>query len=104
MTDSKKISWTEVEDKICCQAFLEEYVFLKKDTDVEKVLDDIKDYENFIERDRSSIRMRLQNIKALVEELHIQNTARITPLNNAASQTRRILQEELKKMTEGKSR
>ena len=88
------MNWSENEDKLCCSTIISEYVIVLGAKDIEIVL--IKDNEIFGGRDIGSIRMRFQNIKALLEEFNIKNTLPLKPLKNVAKQTRTILKEELK--------
>ena len=90
------MNWSENEDKLCCSTIISEYVIVLGSKDIEIVLNGIKDNEVFGGRDIGSIRMRFQNIKALLEEFNIKNTLPLKPLKNVAKQTRTILKEELR--------
>lgn len=92
----KRIPWAVAEDEICCKMCVDLYVVRKEVIDIEKCVERIKDYSEMQERDKSSVRMRIQNIKALLEDLGIENTLDIRLLNNAAKQTRDVLEECLK--------
>lgn len=90
------MNWTIEEERICCENIVSTYVISKATTDVEDVLQKIKLYPEFAMRDIGSIRMRIQNIKALLEEFEIQNTLTLKPLRNVAKQTREVLLDNLK--------
>lgn len=89
--------WTLEEDRICCEICVREFVKIKNDLTSEECLTLIQEHEEISKRDRSSIRMRLQNIKSLLEEWEISNNLPLKSLTNAAKQTRDILAEELLK-------
>ncbi len=83
--------WSIKEDELCCKAVVDEYVIGKKETRREHFLALVHANKDISKRDKSSIRMRVQNIKALLEELGIPNTLELKPLANAAQQTRACL-------------
>lgn len=86
-----RTKWNKEEDEICCKAIVDEYVIAKRNTSVEDCIKQIHANADISERDISSIRMRIQNIKGILVELDISNTLDITPLANAAMQTRACL-------------
>lgn len=90
------MNWSQDEDRLCCKKIISEYVNQAGSKDVETVLAEIKNNVLFKGRDIGSIRMRFQNIKALLIELNIKNTLPLHPLKNVAKQTRTVLKEELK--------
>lgn len=87
----QKNKWSEDEDKIICKICVDEYVLKKGSLDIESCLDKIMSTKNFENHGRGSVRMRIQNIKAVLDDLKIPNTIPITALSNAATQTRKIL-------------
>ena len=73
------MNWSENEDKLCCSTIISEYVIVLGAKDIEIVLNGIKDNEIFGGRDIGSIRMRFQNIKALLEEFNIRSKFKFFP-------------------------
>lgn len=90
------MEWNIREDEVCCRVCVEKYVVEKRHIDIELCLEIIKKNPVISQRNTKSIRMRIQNIKALLNEWKIENTLDISPLNHASSQTRRCLQRILK--------
>lgn len=84
--------WTVEEDVCCCKVCIDLYVVQKEKVYIEECVEKIKSCSEMNGRDKGSIRMRVQNIKALLKELKIQNTLDVRPLANAAKQTRDILE------------
>lgn len=92
------MNWAMEEDRICCKAVIDEYILKLEDTDKNIFLKNLKrNHEEFSNREIGAIRMRLQNIKAVLEKLHIKNTLPLSPLSNFSPQTEKILKEELSK-------
>ena len=91
------MNWTEEEETICCKAVVKEYVYSKSSKDIELFLREIRKNAVFSERkrDSGSIKMRLQNIKAVLGEFGVENTLPLSELLNASSQTRQTLAQEL---------
>ncbi len=90
------MEWSKGEEKICCAAAVAEYVQEKSSKDGEVFLNELKEKGEFSKRDIGSMRMRLQNVKAVLDELKIENTLPFSPLSNASKQTRETLAQELK--------
>lgn len=86
-----KTKWSVEEDTILSKLCIEKYVKGKEDLDIETFLNNIMIHKEFEDRDKGSVRMRIQNIKAVLNELGMPNTIPITPLVNASKQTRKIL-------------
>lgn len=82
--------WTEKEDTICCKVVVDMYVIGKKFILVDECASLIHSYEG-IEHEKNIVRMRLQNIKALLEEMGIPNTLDVRSLSHAGKQTRACL-------------
>lgn len=89
-------SWTREEDEICCKAVVDEYVIGKKHIDVDDCVSRICSCKG-IEHEKNIVRMRLQNIKALLDEMGIPNTLDVKPLSHAGRQTRACLMSCLEK-------
>lgn len=90
----KKHRWTSAEDKYCCQSYIEYYVMNKSSMDaatfvgmLQKTLPDIQ---------RSSLKMKVQNIKQIVAELGIKDTLLCSPLRNYSMQNKNALMEVLR--------
>ncbi|WP_440557386.1 hypothetical protein [Treponema succinifaciens] len=92
------MEWNIEEDEACCRVCVEKYVVEKRHIDIELCLEIIKKNPVISQRDTKSIRMRIQNIKALLNKWKIENTLDISPLNNASSKTRRCLQRILEEL------
>ena len=84
------MKWTVEEDEICCRACVDEYVINKSHMNVEFCIKFIMNNPN-IKRDSGTLKMRIQNIKAILDEWKVPNTLNISPLNHAGRQTRAIL-------------
>ena len=82
--------WTEKEDEICCKAVVDTYVIGRKHIHVDECANMIHSCEG-IEHDKNIVRMRLQNIKSLLEDMNIPNTLDVRPLSHAGKQTRACL-------------
>lgn len=92
------MDWSTEEDKACCKACVEKYVISDSAMDRENFVDSVFSLPEFQRtgRDKDSVSMRIQNIKALLDELHIKNSVPIRPLKNASKQSRMVLEEILK--------
>ena len=85
------MEWRIEEDKICCAVCVEEYVRAKKETEIGDCIEKIKTHREMANREDSSIRMRIQNIKSLLDKYEIPNSLKISPLSNASKQTEEAL-------------
>lgn len=92
------MDWSSEENKACCKACVEKYVISNSAMDCEDFVDSVSSLPEFQRtgRDKGSVRMKIQNIKALLDELHIKNSVPISPLSNASKQSRMVLEEILK--------
>lgn len=92
------MDWAMEEDRLCCKAVIDEYVLKLGNTDKNIFIKNLKrNHEEFSNREIGAIRMRLQNIKAVLEKFHIKNTLLLSPLSNFSPQTEKVLREELNK-------
>ena len=82
------VEWNKEEDEICCQISLEEYVIKKGQANIDDIANKIKAQAE-IKRERTlgAIKMRIQNEKAVLEELNIENTIPLGILKNYSKQT-----------------
>lgn len=85
------MDWKIEEDIICCEVCIFEYVINKNTTDINSCIAKIKKHASIYQRDVDSIRNRIQNIKAWLAELNIENTIPVSPWSNAAKQTKQAL-------------
>lgn len=85
------MDWKPEEDIVCCEICVYEYVIKKNATDINSCIEKIKLHSSIWQRDSGSIRNRIQNIKAYLGELKVENTIPIAPLSNTAKQTEKIL-------------
>ncbi|MDE5898362.1 MAG: hypothetical protein K2H09_03750 [Treponemataceae bacterium] len=92
------MDWSTEEDKACCKACVDKYVISDAVMDCEDFVDSVSSLPEFQRtgRDKGSIRMKIQNIKSLLDKLHIKNSVPISPLGNASKQSRMVLKEILK--------
>lgn len=81
-----KEKWTKKEDEICCKIVIDIYVIEKKNTSVADCVKCIRSCEG-IKYEENSVKMRMQNIKALLEDMGISNTLDVSPLAHAGKQT-----------------
>ena len=86
------MNWRNYEDVICCEVCVYEYVIKKESTDINTVINRIKQHASIHQREYGSIRERIQNIKACLERLSVENTIPIVGLENYAKQTEDVLQ------------
>lgn len=85
------MDWKPEEDIVCCEVCVYEYVIKKNGTDINSCIDKIKQHASIWQRDSGSIRNRIQNIKAELEKLRVDNTLPIAPRERAAVQTKKVL-------------
>lgn len=87
------MEWKPIEDYICCILSVNEYVYKKSEKKPQELIEEIKRFPVISHRDDGTIRMRLQNIKAVFNSLKIENTLNLTALENCAVQTETIIKE-----------
>jgi hypothetical protein len=85
----KKETWSEYENKLCCKICVEHYVVNKYPFQLEKLLTKLSE----INKKKDSIRMKIQNIKFILDDMGIENTLEIAPLKNASMQNRKTMLE-----------
>lgn len=90
MNNTRK-AWAVEEDIACCNACIDNYVIERSGMERERFVDKVSAMPQFAGRDKSSVRMRIQNVKALLEEMEIENLLPLRPLANVARQTRETL-------------
>lgn len=90
------MDWKPEEDIICCEVCVYEYVIQKNNTDINTCIKKIKQHASIYTRDEGSIREKIQNIKAWLEELHIENTIPISIRPKASKQMKEALISSLK--------
>lgn len=77
-----KHTWTLQEEELCCKEALLEYV-APKTTPSRSTKDFITHLQTMLPQiERGSIRMKIQNIKTILEETHIPNRLEISRLDN----------------------
>ncbi len=95
-----KHRWSLEDDYVCCKAYLE-YVFLNEiDYGVKELIERI--YLKLPHISRGSIRMKLQNIKAVALECGLEDSLEISPLTNYSARCMRAFQmatDDLEKQT-----
>ncbi len=91
----QKEDWTKEEDEICCEIFVHDYVLGKDIVNVADCVASIMSNPKMKKRGVKTIKMRLRNIKALLNEWGVSNTFPLSPLIDAAMQTRIALKERL---------
>ena len=84
-------SWTKKEDEILCEYCIEQYVLKKSCSPIGIIVSSCVSNSAFEGREAGSIRMRVSNIKAILEENNIPNTVPLKQLSNFAKQTESIL-------------
>ncbi len=83
--------WTKKEDELLCIFCIEQYIIKESCESIEPFVSQFVDKIEFLGRSSGSIRMRIQNIKAVLEMHKIHNTIPVTPLVNFAAQTEVVL-------------
>ncbi|MBO7053513.1 MAG: hypothetical protein J6W27_03720 [Alphaproteobacteria bacterium] len=84
-----KHRWTYEEDKFCVEKYFEHYVWHTK---IGNVINEIQ--HQYPHLKEGSVRMKIQNIKYLINEQgNIQDTCPLNPLENASQQNRRAFNE-----------
>lgn len=80
-----KHTWTYEEDLICCREYLDRCIVNPRWQTVESFLDDLSVKLPNIKR--SSLKMKLQNIKVLLNAYSIVDRIGIAPLNHCSKQS-----------------
>lgn len=93
---SEKHRWTIAEDEYCCKKYVEEYVIKRSSMDMSsfvrllnKALPEIKE---------GSIKMKITNIKQILQDMGIEDTLVAKPLKNYSQQNKRAMQKVLQEM------
>lgn len=84
-------AWSKEEDEILCRLCIDLYVNNKSIEPIESLISQCAERPEFDGRIIGSIRMRIQNIKAVLEMHKISNSIPVAPLENFAEQTELIL-------------
>ena len=92
-----KAKWSIEEDMICCKVVVEECIVKGSTPDVKELISIIKKHPIMATRSNGSIRMKLQNIKHLLDKLGIPNNLNLKALENASEQNKSTLLDELEK-------
>ena len=82
--------WTIEEDEMCCRAVVDEYVINRRHMHVDTLITWIMKNPQ-MQHGAGIVRMRIQNIKSILDEWNVPNTLNISPLKHAGQQTRTIL-------------
>lgn len=91
---NNKHSWTYDEDMYCCQKYYEYYVVNKMRTDIDEFVAMLNiDLPNI---KRSSLKMKIQNIKQIALDLNLEDTLRCGPLKNYSNQNYLAMKEVIK--------
>ena len=85
------MEWKLEEDIICCEVCVYEYVIQKNDTNIKSCIEKIQQHASIYQRDAGSIREKIQNIKAWLEELYVENTIPISARPKASNQMKKAL-------------
>ena len=84
----QKHQWTYAENLYCVEVAFENFVVKKYTAMFNPVVEEI--YRNFNGQiKRASVVMKLQNIKALLTEYHVDNTLTLRELENVSSDNRK---------------
>lgn len=83
--------WSKGEDEFLCRCCIDLYVNNKSIEPIKSLIMQCADRPEFSGRGRGSIRMRIQNIKAVLEMHKIDNVIPLSPLENYSEQTKSIL-------------
>lgn len=87
-----KLKWTEEDDEICCKVCIKKYVVNRCTTKVSDCIYDIKQYPCMKNLSEGSIRCKIQNIKALLDSWHVENSIPVAGRANASQQNMLQLQ------------
>lgn len=88
------MNWSYEDNKICSRAVIEYFVTGKNAPEISDVISLIKTQCPHLREE--SIKMKLQNIKYLLEKWYIPNSLTLSPLENASEDSIKALDECLK--------
>lgn len=91
-----KHKWTKEENEYCCRRYIEQYVINKssmKASEFSRVLE-----KEIVTISAGSIKMKLQNIKQILIEFRIEDSLKITPLDQYSIQNKEAMEKVLKEM------
>lgn len=81
-----KMKWTKEENEICCRSYIQIYVQGKRSVSATAVA---KDLQRLLPgRSLGTIRMKLQNCKAISDEMNLNDSAPFKPLVNPSADNR----------------
>lgn len=86
--------WSLDEDRYCCEEVIRQYVMEKSQKPVSEFVEDLS--AQLADISKNSLRMKVSNIKFLLDEAGIENTLEIKPLSNCSQQNRRAMNSILK--------
>lgn len=79
----RRKDWSYYEDEICCKFYIENFIISQRDMSLSEA---VRILSSKMTRAKSSIRMKLQNIKQIVIEKGIFDSLDVSPLSNYSSQ------------------
>lgn len=91
----KRIRWTKKDNLEVCLAVLKEYAVKKKSTDVKQIIARLSASKKF---GPDSVKMKIQNIKHLMDKAGISNTLNISALSKCSSDNRTAFEEACRKL------
>ena len=91
-----KHKWTKEENEYCCKRYIEQYVVNKSSMKA-------SEFSRVLEKEigtisAGSIKMKLQNIKQILIELGIEDSLKVTPLDQYSIQNKEAMEKVLKEM------
>lgn len=93
----QKHRWTFQEDQECCETCVQQFVVNKSNLSANELIKDLSD--KLPEIPETSLRMKISNIKQLLEEHGIDNTLNIKPLAKYSKQNERAMNIALSKLS-----
>lgn len=87
------MDWKPEEDIICCEVCVYEYVIKRNNTEIKSCIEKIKQHASIYQREDTSIRNRIQNVKATLDKWNVENTIPGAGLSNAAPKADKILRQ-----------
>ena len=94
-----KHEWTFQEDRLCCKRYVEEYVIQKADTRLSEFVEKLS--RELVSIKPTSLRMKVQNIKAIMLELRIADSFRYKESSNYSKQNLEAMKSVLNEMNIG---
>lgn len=85
----EKHKWTLQEDLECCETCIQQFVVNKTNLSMNELINDLS--RKLPDISENSLRMKVQNIKQLLEEHGINNTLNTKPLGNYSKQNERAM-------------